>query len=113
MRTDVKYLDPASEDIVGQTNIHLPYPFQLFDPVSGESDSEYIFSFTLPQLSQMELTLHTTDGTRIETIIDGLIEPDFYSITYDLSHLPNGIYVCILSTPIFNIGAKLILRVNS
>ena len=93
-----------------QADTDLPYPYQLFDPANGDGESEFIFSFTVPDEVDIRLALYDTSGTVIETIVEGQVDPGFHFHERSLKHLEDGIYVCIFSTSNLNFGIKIILK---
>ena len=48
--------------------------------------------YTLPNKSEMSLSVYNLLGQKIETLFEGVQNPGEHAITWDASHLPSGIY---------------------
>ncbi len=109
---DIKILGGFAEP----TNVGNNYEFsianyELFENYPNPFNPETVVSYQLPVGTRRAVSLQICDiqGRLIETLVDEMQNPGFYSVNFDGSHLPSGIYFCKLTTPEFSDAKKIVL----
>ena len=64
--------------------------------------------FYLPVRSQVELNVYNVLGVKLQTLIQGVKEAGSYSVRFDASKYPSGIYIYELQTDKFKQTKKMI-----
>lgn len=57
------------------------------------------FDYEVIEIGKTSITIYNSNGELVDTIVSADLEPGKYSILYDTSQLPNGIYFYSLQTP--------------
>ena len=92
----------AMADVSGTDGVHLtisnnPNPFSLFTNIE----------FSLPEAGDITLTLYDEVGRTVRTIASGQFGAGPYSIRVERKDLPNGVYMCELTSAKLNIHERL------
>ncbi len=66
-------------------------------------------SFTLPQASDVALTVYDILGQQVAQLIDGRVAAGEHRLTFDAANLPSGLYITRLVTPAQTITQKILL----
>ena len=80
----------ANADRTEMVQLHQNYP-NPFNPTTT-------LSFSLPEASTVELSVHDILGRQIRTVIDGRMQAGTHTISFDASNLTSGVYMYTLRT---------------
>jgi hypothetical protein len=80
----------ANADRPEMVQLHQNYP-NPFNPTTT-------LSFSLPEASTVELSVHDILGRQIRTVIDGRMQAGTHTISFDASNLTSGVYMYTLRT---------------
>ncbi|MDP8239575.1 MAG: LamG-like jellyroll fold domain-containing protein [Candidatus Hatepunaea meridiana] len=97
---DIKYPDACEV---------FPVMFYLDEPYPNPFNNQIGLSYTIPNLMYVNLNLTDQTGRLVDTITEGMKETGFYSLSYNASHLPAGIYFCNLKSGQFMTVKKILL----
>jgi len=70
----------------------VPSDIMLFPNYPNPFNPETTFSFNIGSLKQTSLRIYDIQGRLIETLVQGKIEPGFYTMTWDASEVATGVY---------------------
>ncbi len=110
--TDLSYWTLGESDKpmpVEKTDESLPKQFALYRNYPNPFNPETVIKFDLPSSSFVNLTIYNSLGEKVATLINEQMNPANYSVTFDASSLPSGIYICSLVTESNIAGNKMIL----
>ncbi len=65
-------------------------------------------SFNLPERSYVELNVYNVLGVRLATLIQGVKDAGLYSVQFNASKYPSGLYIYELQTNKFKLTRKMI-----
>jgi archaellin len=66
-------------------------------------------SFTLPETSNLEITVYNSYGQEIQQLFKGFKEKGYYELQFDGKNLSSGVYYYTLKTDKFNESKKMLL----
>jgi len=87
----------------------IPTKFMLYQNYPNPFNPSTTISYDLPQRSRVKLTIHNLLGQEVATLVNGEQEPGRYSVKFDASGLPSGIYFYRLEAGNFIEQKKMIL----
>ena len=97
------------EEIINEFNLNQNYPnpfnpttkisFDLPSPLQGEG----------PGVRSVKLAVYDILGRKVKTLLNEEIPPGKYSVTFDASGLPSGIYIYKLTAGNFSASKKMLL----
>jgi len=93
--------DLDSSELPGEFILSQNYP-NPFNPTTS-------IEFSLPQSSNINLTVYDVVGRQIAVLINGQMASGRHSVTFNASNLPSGMYLYRLTTPTGFITQKMIL----
>jgi len=98
-----EYSNVVTVDVVTPNNFYLSqnYP-NPFNPVTR-------IDFTIPERQHLSLRVYNTLGELMTELVNEIKEPGSYSVTFDASILPGGIYFYRLSAGKYSIAKKMSL----
>jgi hypothetical protein len=89
-------MDDIASTAVGEPSVRIPASFELepnypnpFNPVTG-------IRFSVPRSSRVRLSVVDILGRETALLSEGRFEPGTYTVTWDASACPAGIYVVVL-----------------
>lgn len=86
-----------------------PDEFQLYPNYPNPFNASTILRYSLPQLSEVTLTIHNILGQRVAMLFDGTQKAGHHTITWDASDVASGIYFACLKTDYETNTIKMIL----
>jgi len=93
---------------VGDYMAALPKGFSL-DNRPNPFNPSTTLSFTLPTASNVQLDIYNIVGQKVETLVNGYLEPGQYSFDWDGSNVASGVYLYRLTTDEFSKTKKMVL----
>ena len=82
-----------------QSKVVQPRSFELFQNYPNPFNPTTVISYQLPVTSHVKLNVYDTLGRIVATLIDEKQNAGSYSVTFDASKHPSGVYFYRLSTP--------------
>ena len=67
------------------------------------------FTYSIPNLTDVELSLYDIQGSKIKTISNGIHQKGIYSVTIDGSELASGFYMIVLDASNIVLSQKIVL----
>lgn len=95
---NVSPFQPAASDRV-RLSAGSPNPF------NASTSLEY----TLPEAARIKITIHDLSGREIACLDESYRQPGYYSVVWDASSVPSGIYFCRLAAGTARLTTKLCL----
>ena len=97
-----------------QTNVAMqhaepPASFRLFQNHPNPFNSKTKISFEIKNRTKIHLKIYNIAGHCIQTLVNQHTPAGKYTVTWDASGLPSGIYFCRLETEDFILNRKMIL----
>jgi hypothetical protein len=68
-----------------------------------------VITYRLKTAGKVNITIYDITGREVYTLVNGIQSAGEYSLTFDASHLPSGIYTCRLKNGTFQQSIKMIL----
>jgi hypothetical protein len=85
------------------------HSFQLYQNYPNPFNPETTLKYNIPNPSHVTLSIYNVLGERIVTLVDKNQTTGVYTIQFNASWLPSGIYFCQLQTDQYNETIKLML----
>lgn len=86
-----------------------PNQIELADNYPNPFNPSTQIDFSLPQTSDVQLTVYDMLGRRVATLVDGKQRAGQHSVTFDASNLSSGVYIYQLKTDGFSKSKKMLL----
>jgi hypothetical protein len=86
-----------------------PNPFSTKGGSASGGNPKTIIGFHLPKDTKVTLKVYTLLGVEVTTLIDAEHTAGSYSVEFDGSHLPSGVYFYRIASPAFADTKKFIL----
>lgn len=83
--------------------------FKLFQNYPNPFNPSTTISYNVPYSSIIKLKVYDILGKEIRTLVNDFRQAGKYSVTFDASNLPSGIYICTLKSKNFSSTEKLML----
>jgi hypothetical protein len=87
----------------------IPTKFALYQNYPNPFNPTTTISYDLPARSRVKLSIYNILGQEVATLVNSEQEPGRYSVKFDASGLPSGIYFYTLQTPYFTKTNKMVL----
>ena len=81
---------------VGPAHAELPVSIRLLQNYPNPFNPVTTIGYELPRASDVQLTVFTTLGPRVATLVEGEREAGFHEVRFDASGLASGVYLCQL-----------------
>jgi hypothetical protein len=94
---------------VGPKNKEIPSTFKLYQNYPNPFNPSTTISYDLPVRSRVKLSIYNILGQEVATLVNAEQEPGRYSVKFDASGLPSGVYFYTLQTPYFTKTNKMVL----
>ncbi len=105
-----KFSEEVSAIIVGiNDDAPIPETYSLFQNFPNPYNPSTIIQYTLPNDQHVKLEVYDLLGKKIATLVDISQEAGTYSVTFDASQLPSGVYLYKLQAGSYNEIRKMIL----
>jgi len=82
-----------------ENNESVPRRFTLRQNYPNPFNPSTIISFTLPEASDVDLTVFDINGRKVSTLVNQPLQAGNHNINFDASSLPSGVYFYKLVTP--------------
>ena len=97
------------EDITALEEESIPLEFKLNQNYPNPFNPSTNISFSLPELSDVELTVYDILGNKIETLIHGQLTQGNHTVNWSAANIANGVYFYRLRTASFSEVKKMLL----
>jgi hypothetical protein len=87
----------------------IPQKFALYQNYPNPFNPSTTISYDLPERARVKLSVYNILGQEVATLVNAEQEPGRYSVNFDASDLPSGIYFYTLQTPYFTKTNKMVL----
>jgi hypothetical protein len=87
----------------------IPTAYQLFQNYPNPFNPTTTIEFSLPERSFVKLTVYNALGQEVAVLVDEEKSPGKYTVTFDGSKLPSGVYFCRLHTGGFDDTREMVL----
>ncbi|TKJ41471.1 hypothetical protein CEE37_02610 [candidate division LCP-89 bacterium B3_LCP] len=95
------YLAQPESIVPEEYNFSAAYP-NPFNPAA-------MLSFTLPEASQVKLSIYDIQGRLVAILVDELRDAGTHEITFDATNLPSGVYIARMEANDFHRTQKLVM----
>jgi hypothetical protein len=87
----------------------VPAQFELFQNYPNPFNPNTTIRFSLPEATQLKITIYNMLGELVDTIADGTYEAGYHKVTFDASNLSSGAYIYRIESPAFVQVKKMVL----
>ena len=94
---------------VGDHSNVLPQKFALFQNYPNPFNPVTTIEFQLPQKSHVTLAVFDVTGRKVAVLVDAVKQAGAYSVQWNASSVPSGVYFCRIHTNGFEAVRKLVL----
>ncbi|MBD3234824.1 MAG: T9SS type A sorting domain-containing protein [candidate division Zixibacteria bacterium] len=94
---DEWYLEGGLFGVGDETDAETPLSYALMDAYPNPFNASTQISFTLPQSGNVRLDVYNLMGQKVSTLVDGVKEAGYHSVTWDASQYSSGVYFYKLS----------------
>jgi len=85
------------------------YSFKLNQNYPNPFNPETIINYEISTTNSVKLSVYNSLGQKVRTLVDKKQAPGIYSVKFDGSRLPSGIYFCHLRAGLFTATKKMML----
>lgn len=96
-RTSVYRIRLADETGIGSAGPNVQMSFKLYSNFPNPFNPTTEISYLVPQTSRVTLKIYDALGRELETLVDAKQAPGTYSVSFDGSRFPSGVYFCAMS----------------
>ena len=93
----LKFEGATPVGVEDKQNKEIPASFALSQNYPNPFNPSTTISFNIPQQSRVKLAVYDVLGREVRTLVDEEKQPGRYSVTFDASNLPTGVYLYRLS----------------
>jgi len=94
---------------INDTENPLPVDFELAQNVPNPFNPQTVISYTLPKSENVSLTVYDILGRKIQVLVNSLQPAGQYSVQWNASNFPSGVYFYRLQTESFDLVRKMML----
>jgi len=87
----------------------VPNQYELSQNYPNPFNPSTTIRFSLPQASQIKISIYNMIGEQVATIADGMYEAGYHKVTFNASNLPSGAYVYRIESSDFVQVKKMLL----
>ena len=87
--------------------VSTPINFYLSQNYPNPFNPSTKIDFSLPEKQMVSLRVYNTLGEMVSELVNEVREPGSYSVTFDASNLPSGVYIYRIQTPSFAANNKM------
>ena len=91
-------INGLSTDLSDWKFIDRPLEFTLYQNFPNPFNPTTTIKYALPKASKVKLGVFNLLGQKVATLVNGFKHAGYYQVTFDGSHLPNGVYYYRLQT---------------
>lgn len=96
-------------EVTGIHDAYMPSEFMLEQNYPNPFNPVTSFRYTLPEASDVNITIYDLTGRQVETLINGYQPAGHYAVKWNASHYSSGIYLYRLQAGSFTATRKMIL----
>jgi hypothetical protein len=105
--------DNQNDDSEADSNIDnqldIPTEFDLLQNYPNPFNPSTAIGFEIPNTSSITLTIYDLTGREVENLVDGIVPPGAYTVYWDASEFPSGVYFYTLVSSEFTETQSMIL----
>lgn len=94
---------------INDTESHSPMQFILYENYPNPFNPRTTNEYSIPQDSHVILTIYNVSGQRISVLKDALQTAGNYSVTWNATGVPSGLYFCTLKAGGFTETRKMVV----
>ncbi len=94
---------------VAEAEVEIPDDFALHGASPNPFNPTTTFSFTLPEATDVTLTVYDVSGRQVSTLVDGQRNAGVHEAVFDGAGLASGVYLYHLSTGEYQATGKMVL----
>lgn len=99
----------VTTDIERNPEAELPSEYKLFQNYPNPFNPVTNIRFTISNREWVKLEVYNILGKRVATLVDGWVEPGEFTVDFDASELPSGIYIYRMTAGSFSMSKQLTL----
>jgi 5'-nucleotidase len=100
-------LSPVKQD--GSNNYRTPSKFSLSQNYPNPFNPSTTIEFSIPQMGHVTLTVYDLIGKEVATLVSQPMNPGLYTVQWNASNFPSGVYFCRLNGGTYTETKKLML----
>ncbi len=106
---DAYVVDFRSFLAIKDDQARIPSGYEFLQNYPNPFNPTTAISFKLSALSNVTLKVYNVLGQEVARLVDGVIQPGSYTVQFDGSRLPSGLYLCCISASGFTSMKKMML----
>jgi hypothetical protein len=87
----------------------IPLEFGINSAYPNPFNAQIIVNYSLPEESDIIIAVYNLLGQRVATVFDGVQQAGIYSVKWDASEYPSGVYFAVLETEETTKSIKMVL----
>lgn len=94
---------------IGESNGEIPETFGMIQNYPNPFNPSTQIEYSVNKTSQIKIAIYNSEGNQITVLVSRLHNPGSYSVKWDGSRFPSGVYFCGISDDNLTITKKMIL----
>ena len=99
----------SSNIILSSENTLFPSEYNITEVYPNPFNSNTKISYSIPELTNLKISVHNVLGQKIITLVDDIHQPGFHNINWDAGDISSGFYLVKLDAEFGSISKKVLL----